>query len=184
MPPDDKGLPPGLVASLRAAFRLDWQGIHGAQHWARVMHHGLHLATITGADVQVVRLFAVLHDSQRYNEADDPEHGPRAAAFVEQLHAKGSLGLDDTRADWLMQACMGHSHGARTDNPTIATCWDADRLDLGRVGIRPDPRRMCTTAAGEQSYIEFAWAWSLASDERNRVMHPRRGDRHRFLSKR
>ena len=27
------------------------------------------------------------------------------------------------------------------------TFYDADRLDLGRVGIIPDPRRLCTDAA-------------------------------------
>ena len=29
--------------------------------------------------------------------------------------------------------------GIATTNPTIQTYWDADRLDLGHVGIRPDP---------------------------------------------
>ena len=33
----------------------------------------------------------------------------------------------------------------------------ADRLDLGRVGIRPIPRRLCTLAAREETIIEEAW---------------------------
>lgn len=156
----DIGLPAGLMEELKAGFQLDWQGLHGARHWARVMHHGLHLASRTGADLQVVRLFAVLHDSQRANEGADAAHGQRAAGFVLKQHADRRLGLDDTRADWLAQACMGHSEGGTRANSTIATCWDADRLDLGRVGIRPDPRRLCTREAADASYIDFAWRWS------------------------
>lgn len=33
--------PTELIQHLRAQFRLDWHGIHGASHWARVKHHGL-----------------------------------------------------------------------------------------------------------------------------------------------
>lgn len=31
-----------------------------------------------------------------------------------------------------------------SDEPTIGTCWDADRMDLPRVGIQPDPQKMST----------------------------------------
>jgi len=41
-------------------------------------------------------------------------------------------------------ACEGHTYKGYHDDVTIQTCWDADRLDLGRVGITPDPDRMCT----------------------------------------
>lgn len=173
------GWPSGLMEDLKAGFRLDWRGLHGAAHWIRVMHHGLYLASRTGADLQVVRLFAVLHDSQRMNEGTDPGHGPRAANFVLKLHADRRLGLDDTRADWLAQACMGHSEGGtRPNNPTIATCWDADRLDLGRVGIRPDPRRLCTPEVIDNAYIDFAWKWArgeaVVASMRNKstTIHP------------
>jgi hypothetical protein len=30
---------------------------------------------------------------------------------------------------------------------TVQTCWDADRLDLPRVGIQPLPQFLCTEAA-------------------------------------
>lgn len=161
---EGQGLPQGLVARLRADFRLDWQGVHGGSHWARVMHHGLHLASVTEADPLVVRLFAVFHDSQRRDEDEDPGHGARAASLVRKLHSEGGLGLDETRALWLIQACEGHSGGGIAVNPTIAACWDADRLDLGRVGIRPDPRYLCTSAAADHAYIEFAWNWSRAGN--------------------
>jgi uncharacterized protein len=153
-------LPQGIGTLLRRSFRLAWHGIHGAPHWARVMRHGIHIAGQTGGDVQVVRLFALLHDSQRRDEGRDPEHGPRAADFVMRLHRDGLLGLDDSRAACLAMACEGHSRGGMEDHPTIAACWDADRLDLGRIGIRPDPRRLITAAAAAPRRIELAWSWA------------------------
>jgi hypothetical protein len=32
-------------------------------------------------------------------------------------------------------------------DPTLAVCLDADRLNLGRVGITPDPLRLSTSTA-------------------------------------
>ena len=32
-------------------------------------------------------------------------------------------------------------------DPALRACWDADRLDLWRVGIDPDPERLCTAHA-------------------------------------
>jgi uncharacterized protein len=39
---------------------------------------------------------------------------------------------------------------------TIQACWDADRLDLGRVGTTPDPARLWTAAARDPEM--FRWA--------------------------
>lgn len=47
------------------------------------------------------------------------------------------------------QACRLHTSALRTGNPTIDACFDADRLDLGRVGVTPDPDRMATEKGKE-----------------------------------
>ena len=39
--------------------------------------------------------------------------------------------------------------------------WDADRLDLGRVGIRPAPKRLCTDAARAPEVVLAAYVRSL-----------------------
>jgi uncharacterized protein len=36
--------------------------------------------------------------------------------------------------------------GQVTDDPTLGAAWDADRLDLPRVGVAPDPARLSTAA--------------------------------------
>jgi hypothetical protein len=37
--------------------------------------------------------------------------------------------------------------------PTLAVCLDADRLDLPRVGITPDPLRLSTSTAREMARL-------------------------------
>lgn len=47
-----------LIQRLRREFTLDWTGIHGAPHWARVRENGLRLSEITGANPKVIEAFA------------------------------------------------------------------------------------------------------------------------------
>lgn len=143
---------------VRARFRLDWRGIHGAPHWARVRRHGLELAARTGASGRVVELFAFLHDVERRHDGLDTAHGARAAALVGELREIVPLSAEE--AGLLAYACRHHSDGLLDADVTVQACWDADRLDLGRVGIRPDPDRLCTAAARDRARIERAWRWS------------------------
>jgi uncharacterized protein len=135
----------GLFRELRAQFKLDWRGIHGAPHWARVRYRGLALANITGADGLVVELFAFLHDTKRHNEMHDPWHGLRAADYAASLNGR-YFALNNQQMDALHMAISAHSAGSMNDTLTIQTCWDADRLDLGRVGICPDRRFLSVDA--------------------------------------
>lgn len=148
------------MADIRQHFLLNWHGIHGAAHWARVHYHGLALAQETGVDPRIPALFSVIHDSQRQNEDHDPEHGLRAAEYAESLRGRGLLELDDVAFSQLQAACTGHSAGGTLAPLAVQVCWDADRLDLGRVGIRPDPARLCTRAARQPARLIHAWKWS------------------------
>lgn len=62
----------GLIALIKSEFKLNWQGIHGANHWARVLHHGKNIGQLRGADLLVVELFSFLHDSCRWDDGRDP----------------------------------------------------------------------------------------------------------------
>jgi len=154
-----------LIGVIREQFSLDWTGIHGAAHWARVRDNGLRLAEDNGARVQVVKLFAFLHDSKRLSDGYDPQHGERAAAFAQTL--SGTLfELEAQDLALLMEACRGHSNSLTEGDITVLTCWDADRLDLGRVGVRPDPDRLCTDAARDSAFIEWAYRRSVRGTRR------------------
>ena len=50
--------------------------VHGPGHWRRVERNALLLATRTGADITVVRLFALFHDSRRENDWERPVGTP------------------------------------------------------------------------------------------------------------
>lgn len=154
-------IPDDLLSLIRRGFALHLDGIHGEAHWARVRDNGLRLAAETGADLDVVELFAYLHDSKRQNDGWDREHGQRAAGYVRSL--QGSvLTLSDRGIERLAYACTYHSDGLTEADVTVQTCWDADRLDLGRIGVRPDPRRLCTDVAKEPATI--VWAFERSQD--------------------
>ena len=157
-----------VCKQVRSEFKLDWLGIHGAPHWSRVMRHGLDLAKETGADPLVIKLFALIHDSCRRDEGDDMNHGNRAADFAQRMFQEGILHISCEQLDHLDIACKGHSKGLLDAHPTIQSCWDADRLDLGRIGVRPDPRYLCTEQARCPQRIQRAWDWSRGEALLNR----------------
>jgi uncharacterized protein len=160
-----------LLDTIRAEYALSWNGIHGISHWTRVRENGLRLAAQTGAQVAVVECFAYLHDAKRQNDGGDPGHGDRGAALARRLFAaaphggegRGSvLELSQEQVELLVYACAHHTDGLTEADITVQTCWDADRLDLGRVGIRPKPERLCTAAARDRAILEWAWKRSRA----------------------
>lgn len=126
----------------------------------RVLENGLRLCETTGAKIEVVRLFAVFHDSKRVSDGSDPEHGQRGADFAKALRGR-LFDLPDDDFNLLYRACSGHTHELAHPDLTIQTCWDADRLDLGRVGVTPHPSRLCTDAAKSREMI--LWADGRAS---------------------
>jgi hypothetical protein len=73
-------------------------------------------------------------------------HGIRG--FRLWIHIRDTHGLDrlfdHRQEEKLFEAVVEHNSGLRTTDPTIAVCWDADRLDLHRKGIWPDARFMST----------------------------------------
>lgn len=144
-----------LLAAIRDGYVLDWDGTHGASHWARVRENGLRLAESTGARPDVVELFAFLHDSRRRNEWIDDGHGARGAGLARELRGD-AFEIDEPGMLLLLEACRAHTDGSVTDEPTVGTCWDADRLDLPRCGIVPSPRRLCTLAARDPVLREWA----------------------------
>jgi uncharacterized protein len=144
-----------LIRSILARYSLPWGGIHGISHWARVLENGRRLSKMTGAKIHVVELFAVFHDSQRINEGTDDGHGRRGAQLAKEL--RGIVyELEAEDFGLLTQACNLHTKGYLDGDITLQTCWDADRLDLGRVGIIPRPEKLCTQGASDPDFLNWA----------------------------
>jgi len=143
----------GITTSILDGYALPIDGYHGIVHWARVYENGMRIARENGGDIEVVSVFALFHDSRRVNEHRDDDHGLRGAELARTL--RGTLvHLDDEQFEMLFEACRLHTEGTTTEDPTIQACWDADRLDLGRVGITPRAERLCSDYARQL----IAWA--------------------------
>jgi len=151
---------PEFFEHLVNSHGLGHDGFHGKDHWLRVLVNARQIAAETGANLRVVELFAVLHDSQRKNEDHDPAHGHRAAVYAIQLRGKW-FEASDAEMDLLVEACSYHSDGLTEAHATVQACWDADRLDLGRVGILPDPKHLCTPYAKRPEIIDAAYRRSI-----------------------
>ena len=165
-----------LLTEILGRYPLEPNGLHGIGHWARVIENGRRLAEKTGAMIEVVELFALFHDSQRQNDGYDPGHGSRGARLAEIMRGKW-FDLSDLAFDHLVDACALHTNGFVDADITVQTCWDADRLDLSRVGIAPDKNKLCTAAArdpnilwwaNERARAEFVPEWVLDIGVNNR----------------
>jgi uncharacterized protein len=152
-----------LLSTILEDYELDPDGLHGVGHWARVFDNGLRLVPLTGAHPMVVTLFALFHDSRRVNECDDPDHGKRGATLAKKLRPGNPalMSLDDDAFGLLVTACTLHTSARSHPDPTVATCFDADRLDLPRCGFNVDPKRLCTAAARDPRTIEWAHRRSI-----------------------
>ena len=140
---------------LAKTYRLSHNGHHGLEHWLRVLLNGRLLAEENGADIEIVEHFALVHDVMRENENMDLHHGPRAAEFIRSI-AGSWIKLEDNRLHKLIQACQYHSVGRLDRDITIQTCWDADRLDLARVGTDPKISYLGSLLARDPNFIEMA----------------------------
>jgi uncharacterized protein len=121
---------------------------HGVEHWDKVARFGGMLYQ-EGADMDVILAFAYLHDSERKDNAEDIEHGKRASMLIDRVRETELKALSDEQIAKLKRACELHTTEHRTGDITIDTCFDADRMDLLRVGIMPLPERMATKRGAE-----------------------------------
>ena len=134
-----------LVNQLQRESKLFHSPIHGFKHWRTVEKNGLYLSQFNDGDPAVISHFAYFHDCMRGNEQRDDGHGIRGGKYA--LKNRDLLDLDDDQLNILYKACAGHTGGRNPSNDTIACCWEADRLDLRRVGIEPNLQWFYSDAA-------------------------------------
>ncbi len=128
--------------------------LHGPEHWRGVAVAGKKIVEETPeADPIIVLLFAILHDSMRLHDGKDTWHGWRAGKLASEL-LEGEALLSAEDLETLLYAIERHDSGETSEDPTIGACWDADRLTLWRIGVRPDLALLSTGAA--PGLIEWA----------------------------
>lgn len=113
--------------------------VHGYDHIVRVYHLAERLALLEGADLEIVRAAALLHDAQPPNLEDSArrDHQLIAADFARQvLRAEGW----ENQAIEAVQHCI-RAHRFRDDSEKPQTLeaqilFDADKLDaIGAIGV-------------------------------------------------
>lgn len=144
-----------FLGKIALQYKLNPDGAHGLSHWARVLENGLRLAEIEGGDITVIRLFAIFHDACRHNQTWDPGHGQRGAVLAGEL-LQGYPEVSQEQLRLLQIACRDHTDGETQADLTVQICWDSDRLDLLRVGIKPAPARLCTAASKSDEILNWA----------------------------
>lgn len=122
---------------------------HDFDHVLRVTHLAVHIATAENADVEVVRLAALLHDVPAPLQPDLPPgehpqnvsvragHHLSAAAYAGELLR--DCGLDPDRVANVVHCIAAHRFRDQTVIPATpeAKClYDADKLDsIGAIGV-------------------------------------------------
>jgi len=121
------------------AFYMDADSAHDFEHILRVTKMAEHLARVEGADVEIARAAALLHDIARHEE----DHGEVAMDHAAESARKAKLfmlenGADETFAARVAEAIRSHRfRGAHTPQTLEAKIlFDADKLDsIGAIGV-------------------------------------------------
>lgn len=154
-----------LLEELKMFIRLNYffdVKLHGGfTHQKRVEENILILSEYMGISEEEITPFldfAYWHDTIRLNYGYDPEHGKRAAETLRKNRDHFNLqNISDEDVDRLCFACEHHTNMHKSGDLLVDICFDADRLDLSRVGVQPDPQFMATEAGiyFAKNYEEF-----------------------------
>jgi uncharacterized protein len=118
------------------AEAIEPDAAHDFDHVARVTRLAVQIAGAEGADVEVVRLAALLHDVPLAATARGAHHLAAAAYAGELLPRRG---LEPQRVANVVHCIAAHRFRDRTVTPATleAKClYDADKLDsIGAIGV-------------------------------------------------
>ena len=143
-----------LIQHVLRLSTSQYSRVHGTDHWKQTIWAAAQiLISDCEADPVVALLFGLLHDSLRQSEGYDHGHGLRAATVVTEMAKEKLIELSDSQLERLWVACAYHSDGLVTLDPTIAVCWDADRIGLWRLGRKPEPSGMSTVMMRDETRI-------------------------------
>ncbi len=126
-------------------------GIHGLAHETRVLIWTQVISAMAtdgglNVDPDVLGWAAAIHDTQRWDEGVDPQHGTRAAEWIESHPdvIPSTVPLD--RVAYLCRWHVPPDHRAPEMTDELKVLKDADALDRCRIGDL-DPSLLRTQAA-------------------------------------
>ena len=141
--------------------------IHGVAHWTRVHRYGLLLADslkLSEKEKIAIALFGFTHDLARTDDGGGNQHSIAGAKYVQYVTDTLFSDFPNSTVDIVKVAIRYHSDGMNAEEALyelpiagssnwsresvlnmIGCCWDADRLDLLRLGIMPNESKMSTS---------------------------------------
>jgi uncharacterized protein len=160
--------------------------IHGPAHWSRVRRFGALLGegeALPDAARACVEIFAWVHDLAREHDGGGNEHAIDGAVYIDRVVPAVFGVLLPDQMETLRTAIRYHSDGMTAQQAfaadllpqvawdaevlvaTVGCCWDADRLDLPRVGIVPDARFMSTASWRHAQRSVLVAGYETSEDE-------------------
>jgi len=119
-------------------------GLHGLSHLRRVAILSGRLASATGEDVEAAVVMGFLHDGARTDDKGGNGHAHDSAVLARQLL---KMFYPHLEADRICDAIARHADGEVTGDTLTACLWDADRLELKRIGRTIDLDLLSTRVA-------------------------------------
>jgi len=118
--------------------------VHGMAHLRRVAYTAGRIAGATGENVEGAIVAGFLHDCARTDEGGGNSHAHASAEIARELMGRFYPHLDMGR---LCEGIARHADGTATADLLIGSIWDADRLDLRRLGIHVEADMLSTALA-------------------------------------
>lgn len=148
-------IPKNILKEILNEYQLDLlNGMNGLNHWSRIIENAFLLSEYNKANKKVLVAFAFFHKIKRNNEEQDTNEGYKGAQLLR--YYENELGLNEEEFDQAYFACVNFNEFKTHDNLTIATCWDAERLDLMRTGLYPREDDLQSTYAKNAGTITWA----------------------------
>lgn len=125
--------------------------IHGLDHLRNVGYLSGKFAAELGISLETAIIGGFLHDCARSDDSDDAFHAEKSALLARKLIKKNYSNIDE---ELVYKTILFHSGGKTTDNHIQGCVWDADRLDLIRLGIQPK-KELLSTEPGKRFYNKY-----------------------------
>jgi len=105
---------------------------HGLPHLRNVSYTAGRIASAVNEDIEAAVVAGFLHDCARQDDNGGREHAYESALMARGIIQEHYPHLEVER----LYACIAlHADGKVTEDMLIGSVWDADRLDLARIGI-------------------------------------------------
>lgn len=124
--------------------KCSYTKIHGINHLRQVAYLAGRFAYSINECEETAIIGGYLHDCARENDGNGNSHAHESALLATKIISKFYPEINIER---VYNAIFFHADGLITDDPFIGCIWDADRLNLVRIGIIPKVELLSTEVA-------------------------------------